>query len=101
MAKWAWPRLESHGMPWHQPRQVAEKGGERGPQNVATTDQGGRLGAHDRVPWEPGGSGRVAECSGRGVHTRGKRAHHRDTMGCGTQNVRTTQPHCAQRLQTG
>ncbi|PON67349.1 hypothetical protein PanWU01x14_103300 [Parasponia andersonii] len=83
-----WPRKAGN---------VTEKGGERGLLNMATTDQGGRLGAHDRVPWEPG---EVAEYCGRGALAHGKRAHHRDTTGRGVQNVHATRPHCAQRRQT-
>ncbi|PON31219.1 hypothetical protein PanWU01x14_371520, partial [Parasponia andersonii] len=55
---------------------VTEIGGERGPLGVATTDQGGRLGAHDRVPWEPGEWPSVADVvhlraeSGRTTETR-------------------------------
>ncbi|PON65254.1 hypothetical protein PanWU01x14_117710 [Parasponia andersonii] len=40
---------------------MTEKGVERGPLNVATSDQGGRLGTHDRVPWEPGKWPNVAD----------------------------------------
>ncbi|PON52421.1 hypothetical protein PanWU01x14_209450 [Parasponia andersonii] len=76
---------------------VAEKGVERGPLNVAMSDQSGRLGTHDRVP---GGTGRVAECCGRGAPACGMRAHHRGTTGRGAQDACATRPHCAQHRQT-
>ncbi|PON37308.1 hypothetical protein PanWU01x14_321550 [Parasponia andersonii] len=40
---------------------MAEKGVERGPLNVAMSDQGGWLGTHDRVPGEPGEWPNVAD----------------------------------------